>query len=114
MSRVVAVRAHTVPDRQTLTLRPGDVVEVGERDTDWPAFVFVTTANGSGRVPERYLTEKEGHTIAVEGYDTTELATELGEELEVVRRDDESGWLWCRGSSGTEGWVPTKTVEPID
>jgi len=31
--------------------------------------------------------------------------------LEVVDRDDESGWLWCRSADGREGWVPSRSVE---
>lgn len=113
MERVRATRSHSVPERPPFTLRPGDIVEVAARDDEWPAFVFVETADGSGWVPLRFLVEDGGQTVATVGYDTTELATEEGQELEVLSRDDESGWLWCRGPSGAEGWVPVNTVEPI-
>jgi Variant SH3 domain len=114
VDRVVAVRAHAVPERPPFTLQPGVLVEVGEGDGVWPAFVFVTAADGSGWVPSRFLAESEGRTVAVAAYDTTELATAEGEVLEVLRRDDEGGWLWCRGPSGAEGWVPVSTVAPAE
>lgn len=44
--------------------------------------------------------------MVVADYDTTELAVAAGERVEVVDRDDESGWWWCRNRDGTEGWVP--------
>jgi uncharacterized protein YgiM (DUF1202 family) len=47
-------------------------------------------------------------------YDTTELPTRVGETLDVVARDDESGWLWCRSADGREGWVPSRTLQSAD
>jgi hypothetical protein len=50
--RVVARTAHRIPERPPLQVDVGDEVEVvGERDAEWPAFVFVSTAGGSGWVP---------------------------------------------------------------
>jgi SH3-like domain-containing protein len=32
-----------------------------------------------------------------------------GESVEVGRADNEDpGWLWCRATSGREGWVPAR------
>jgi len=111
MPFVVAIEAHAIPDRPPLSLASGDVVTVGRRDADWPAFVLVTTARGSGWVPSRYLSADAGQAVVQMPYDTTELATETGEILEVIDRDDESGWLWCRSADGREGWVPSRSVE---
>jgi len=111
MPFVVATEAHAIPERPPLSLASGDVVTVGRRDGDWPAFVFVTTAHGSGWVPSRYLSADAGRAVVAMPYDTTELATRSGEILEVVDRDDESGWLWCRSADGREGWVPSRSVE---
>jgi SH3-like domain-containing protein len=108
---VVATEAHVISERPPLSLASGDVVTVGRRDSDWPAFVFVTTAGGSGWMPSRYLSADTGRAVVETPYNTTELATTSGEILEVVDRDDESGWLWCRSTDGHEGWVPNRTVE---
>ena len=43
MPFVVATEAHVIPERPPLSLASGDVVTVGRRDSDWPAFVFVIT-----------------------------------------------------------------------
>jgi SH3 domain-containing protein/variant SH3 domain-containing protein len=111
MAFVVATEAHAIPERPPLSLASGDVVTVGRRDEDWPAFVFVMTAQGSGWVPSRYLSASAGRVVVETPYDTTELATRSGEILEVIDRDDESGWLWCRSTDGREGWVPSRSVE---
>jgi SH3 domain len=87
---------------------------VGERDSEWPAFVLVTAETGSGWVPERHLDRQGASAVVIERYDTTELATEEGEELEVLHEDLPSGWLWCRAKDGREGWIPERTSSRVD
>ncbi len=113
MRRVRAVRSHEIPKRAPLRLSAGQQVTVGPRDSQWPAFVFVTTDTGEGWVPSRYLDADAGPATVTVPYDTTELPTEAGEVLAVVVRDDESGWIWLRAASGRAGWVPADTVEPL-
>lgn len=110
--RVVARSAHEIPARSPMRVQAGDRVEVGERDVEWPAFVFVTTDTGSGWVPERHLLRDGAAAVVIEAYDTTELPTRQGEALEAVRTDSLSGWIWCRASDGREGWVPERTLRP--
>jgi hypothetical protein len=115
VSRVaVAKSPHDIPDRPAIRVEIGDRVGVGERDSEWPAFVFVTTERGSGWVPERHLDRQGASAVVLEGYDTTELATGEGEELEVLHEDLASGWLWCRANNGGEGWVPARTLSRLD
>jgi hypothetical protein len=114
VNRVVVARsAHEIPDRPPLRLEVGDRVTVGERDREWPAFVFVTSRNGSGWVPERHLDRRGTSGVVTEEYDTTELPTREGEQLEVLREDVASGWLWCRADDGREGWVPERTLSRL-
>jgi len=115
MKRVRAMRAHVVPDRPPVRVAAGERVEVRERDTTWPAFAFVTTTNGSGWVPARYIRHDVSTRTGVmlEPYDTTELATEAGEELSVVATDELSGWTWVRNAAGLEGWVPDDSIELV-
>jgi SH3-like domain-containing protein len=112
-SRAIAREAHAVPDRPALSLALGDVVQVERRDTDWPAFVFVTADTGSGWVPSRHLSADRGEAVVTAPYDTQELPTATGEILEVLARDDESGWHWCRSGEGREGWVPARTLDEL-
>lgn len=106
-----AVAAHDVPDRPPVRVSAGERVEVRERDTEWPAFVFVHAAGGTGWVPARHLSATDGWATVLAGYDTTELATSVGERLEIVERDRASGWSWCRNTEGREGWVPDRTLD---
>lgn len=84
-------------------------MHAGDQDPEWPEFVFVTAAHGTGWVPARYLSQPFGPAVVQTRYDTTELPTQVSEVLEVVAEDVTSGWLWCRSSTGRQGWVPIRT-----
>lgn len=107
-----ARRSHEIPERPPIRLEPGEPVMVGDRDSDWPAFVFVAAAGGQGWVPARHLSADTGAAVVERRYDTTELAVAPGQEVTVIDRDDESGWWWCRADGGAEGWVPVSVFEP--
>jgi variant SH3 domain-containing protein len=111
--QVIARRSHEISERPPVQLEVGDDVEVGERDTEWPEFVFVTGERGAGWVPSRHLSSSSGPAVVKIPYDTTELPTEVGDVLLVVAEDLPSGWLWCRSGTGREGWIPVKTVEEL-
>ena len=113
MTRLRASAPHEIPDRPPVQVVPGQHVRVGQRDTEWPAFVFITTGNGAGWVPERYLDTSSDPAKALTSYDTTELATTAGEELILIERDDPSGWARVRNVAGSEGWVPLRTIEQV-
>ena len=109
-----AISGHEIPARDPMRLEPGDEVTVGERDTQWPAFVFVTGASGEGWVPSRHLSASDGTASVITSYNTTELNLASGEEVEVLDRDDASGWWWCLRADGAEGWVPISALEEVD
>ena len=97
-----------------LQLRPGQVVTVGERSDEWPAFVLVRTSRGEcAWVPERCLGSERPRTRARRAYDTRVVDPRIGETLGVLVRDERSGWLWCRDADGAEGWYPISHVEPL-
>ncbi len=112
MTGVVAKSAHQIPDRLPLRLVAGERVDASERSGEWREHVFVTAAGGTGWVPVRSLSGSSGTVTVRTAYDTTELATTVGEHLEVIKEDTRSGWLWCRSHAGKEGWVPVSTLEP--
>ena len=112
MRRVTVHTAHVIPERAPLRVAVGQEVDVGKRDDDWPEFVFVTTESGSGWVPARHLGIEGDRGVVRTPYDTTELPTEVGDVLEVVVEDQQSGWVWCQDPNGDEGWVPLRTVSP--
>lgn len=110
----IAIDDHEIPDASPLALAVGDAVSVGDRDTTWPAFVFVETAEGrAGWVPARHLSGPGPRAEAVAAYDTTELPVHAGERVAVLEDDVESGWCWCQAADGREGWVPHEVLEPV-
>src|SRR6185437_9758505 len=88
MTRLRATAAHTIPQRPPIRVTPGQQVQAGQRDTDWPAFLFITTDDGAGWVPDRHLDTSSDPAVVITAYDTTELATTAGEELAIITRDD--------------------------
>ena len=108
--RYVLTADHKIPDRPPLVVRPGDVVQVGERDTEWPAFVFVAAPDGTGWVPARHIDIDGSVGIVRVGYDTAELPAVSGESVHVLEDDPESGWSWCRNDDGRQGWVPHRAL----
>lgn len=111
---VRAVTAHEIPDRAPIRVTPGQQVQLGERDTTWPEFVFVTADAGSGWVPARHIEPGTGASGVVRtAYDTTELPTAAGDELTVLENDEISGWSRVRSAAGREGWVPNSTIGPV-
>lgn len=44
----------------------------------------------------------------------TPLITKTGETLEGQEKETQwDGWLWCKNSAGTQGWVPKAYLEPL-
>jgi hypothetical protein len=106
VTHVVVTADHEIPESAPIVIKPGDIVDVGERSSEWPAFVFVTTASGSGWVPERFLDDRRPMATVLHPYNTRELAASVGERLLLLEDDPESGWSWCRNAGGITGWVP--------
>jgi hypothetical protein len=116
MAWVVRVTKRLPPSKNVvyppLKVRPNQVVEVGERSDEWPAFVLVTTTDAKvGWIPSRLLRiyGRAGEVLA--DYDTTTLDPVVGEELSVISEDVEGGWLWCEDSQSRLGWFPRSHVE---
>jgi len=98
-----------------LIMQQGELLEVVEKEKSerWPAFVLVVNEkSGRGWVPERYLKRQGKKAVAIRRYDTTTLDPLKDDVLLVLEEDRESGWLWCRDSSGREGWFATDLVAP--
>jgi hypothetical protein len=55
-----------------------------------------------------------GRALVQTAYDTTELPSEVGETLDVVVEDLQSGWVWCRSRHGEGGWVPVGSTSNPD
>ncbi len=95
-----------------LILRAGEVVTLGQRDTEWPGWVWCTNQEGKGGwVPEQYIEEHESGGTVRNNYTAVELAVGVGEEVRLGQRLN--GWVWCTNANGQSGWVPERNLETI-
>jgi hypothetical protein len=109
--RVVA--EHRAPDRPAIQVAQGDAVTLGERDSDWPQFVWTTLASGlGGWIPSVLFDRELGAATAQKDYDTRELDADIGELLKL--HYDMAGWWWAENSHGASGWIPARAIQIID
>ncbi len=97
-----------------IRLRLGDVVQVGVRDEEWPAFAWVTTADGNaGWAPVAWLRPVGGgRAMALREYDARELDAERGDA--VLLHLEHGGWWWSERADGTQGWLPAAELELME
>ena len=94
--------------------RCGEVVTLGARDTEWPAFAWVTTADGnSGWGPVDWLDPRsDGQATAHRDYSARELDADAGESLRL--HHELGDWWWAERTDGMQGWIPARNLEPLD
>jgi hypothetical protein len=110
---LIAVEAWEPAPRRPLVLHPGDRVTVGDRDTEWTAYLWCTARNGaSGWVPQDYiLMADDGSATATIEYSTIELPVEIGD---IVSGYQSAGnWTWCVDDEGRAGWVPNRALNRV-
>ena len=101
--RVVTAYRSAYPE--PFVVRAGESLTAGEKESEWPGWVWCTDRHGDSRwVPEEYLRKQGEKLIALRDYDATELTVCAGQEL--TARDQVSGWTWCTNREGRSGWVP--------
>lgn len=110
MKRIVT-EAHSSEYPNPISFGAGETVHVGEEDTEFPGWIWVRTADGNeGWAPIVYLrlSPEEGTAETCASYSARELATTVGDEVDVL--DELSEWSRVRSASGEEGWVPSRTL----
>jgi mannose-6-phosphate isomerase-like protein (cupin superfamily) len=94
--------------------RRGDVVRLGDRDSEWLAFAWTTTSDGNaGWAPVEWLRPLgDGTAEALRDYTARELDADADETVELT--DELGGWWWSRNAEGREGWLPANAlrIEP--
>lgn len=110
LQRARLVQDHRAPDRPAIRVAAGDPVTLGDRDTDWPEFVWTSLASGHGGwVPSPFFDGESGDAKVLQDYDTTELDANAGEE--VLLHHELAGWWWVEDRDGTTGWVPARKLD---
>lgn len=113
VSRARVIAAHRAPDRATVRMAPGDPVTLGDRDGDWPQFVWTTLASGlGGWIPSALFDIERGETRAEHAYDTQELDAEVGDLLILHR--ELADWWWAENERGACGWIPARALDMLD
>ena len=113
MRRARVVVSHRAPDRPPIQVLRGDAVLLGERDVDWPEFVWTTVPGGlGGWVPASLFDRDGGAAVALEDYDARELDAEADEVVTLHR--ELAGWWWAENALGMQGWIPERALEMLD
>jgi Variant SH3 domain len=114
--REISMQARVVRDYRTQYTTPirfarGEVVTLGERDTEWPAFIWTITADGNaGWAPFDWLRPlDDGRAEALRDYSAQELDVDTGDT--VTLHHALGGWWWCERTDGHCGWVPMEHIE---
>lgn len=103
-----AIREWQIHYPDPIAFEAGDPVTLGQRDDQWPGWVWCTHSNGkSGWVPEAYIDTKAG--IARRSYTARELPLTIGDTLTL--QYEEAGWYWATNQSGQSGWAPASHLE---
>jgi Variant SH3 domain len=115
--REVSMQAHVIRGYRAQYANPirfarGDIVTLGERDTEWPAFIWTVTAidGNAGWAPFDWLQPLgDGSAEALRDYTAQELDVAVGDEVTLLH--ELGGWWWCEHTDGRAGWVPTEHLE---
>jgi len=113
MKRAVVIASHRAPDRPAIRIEPGDNVTLGERDSEWPKFIWTALATGlGGWVPAALFDRDQGTATALQPYDTRELDAEEGETL--VLHQEMADWWWAENMQGASGWIPARVLRILE
>lgn len=113
MKRARVIAEHRAPERLAIRVASGDKVTLGDRDTEWPEFVWTALASGlGGWVPSALFDAERGQASALQDYDTSELDADAGDILVLQR--ELAGWWWAENARGQSGWIPAGKLELLD
>jgi hypothetical protein len=87
----------------------GEAVQLAQRDTEWPEFIWATDAGGrSGWVHQSYLDADGGTATAVRTYSARELDAAADERVRLI--EQAGGWWWVENERGEQGWLPARDL----
>ena len=112
--RAQVVRAYRTQYTNPIRFAQGEVVTLAQRDSEWPAFIWTTTADGNaGWAPVDWLRAlDDGKAEALRDYSAQELDVDAGDS--VAQLFELGGWWWCERDDGRCGWVPATHLDMED
>lgn len=105
------LREYRTQYKNPIRFAAGEIVTLGERDSEWPAFVrAITTDGNAGWAPFDWLKPLgDGRAEALRDYSAQELDVDAGDE--VVLHFELGGWWWAEHSDGRCGYLPAGHLE---
>jgi Variant SH3 domain len=105
------IRDYRTQYANPIAFTQGERVTVGERDTEWPAFIWTITADGNaGWAPFDWLKPLDDNRAeALRDYSAQELDVDAGDTVTLLH--ELGGWCWCAHEDRRCGWVPTEHLE---
>jgi len=108
--QALVIRNYRAQYPDPLVLAKGDKIVLGERDSEYPAFIWATNRQGkSGWVPVNVLDRSIDEAYALQAYSACELDADLGEVVDLVY--ETGGWWWAQNKLGKCGWLPASALE---
>ena len=111
------VRSYRAQYPDPISVRTGEIVQLGQRDTEFPGWIWTTASSGkSGWMPEQLLSIEGDTGVARSDYTAIEATVTEGEIVHILQ--ELLGWAWVETSSGARGWVPqthlARSVSVVD
>jgi hypothetical protein len=111
MQRARVVREYRTQYTNPIRFAQGEIVTLGERDSEWPAFAWTVTADGNaGWAPVDWLKPLgDGRAEALRDYSAQELDADAGDDIAL--QYELGGWWWCEHGDGRSGWIPAGHID---
>ena len=104
-----AISDYKSPYTEPLKIQKGEILQIGNKESEWPGWVWCINKDGMERwVPRNYIKIHGTSGITLQDYDATELTVFIGEELVIEK--EESGWVRVSNVEGKKGWVPLENI----
>lgn len=102
---------HEPPDALPLTLKPGDVVNVGVMHPERPDYVWADDGNMcAGWVPLALIERIGDRAQAHAEYSSNQIAVRAGEQVRVFWKGSGHDDWWCENRDGDRGWLPASKL----
>lgn len=97
-----------------IVLKKGEEVWLSGKADHWDGHLWVWAINQFGKegwIPGTLVSTVADKHYADAAFSAMELTCAVGDELLAI--NETHGWILCAALNGSEGWVPTRNLEPI-
>ena len=103
------IRSYRAQYPDPIVIRRGETVALGERDAEYPGWIWATAADGRrGWVPEHFLSIEGNRGQTLRDYSAVEL--DVAEGMLVTVLEEILGWARVEADRGS-GWVPLSHLD---